>query len=73
MLEIGSGEGRMTWHYASLAALVLAFDPDGDRIESARQATPAELGDRVRFEKASVADVELPPAGFDIALLPWSL
>ena len=48
VLEIGCGEGRMTWRFASLAASVLAIDPDESAIATARRQTPPELADGFR-------------------------
>ena len=43
VLEIGCGDGRMTWRYADVAASVLAFDPDESAITTAREQIPAAL------------------------------
>ena len=40
ILEVGCGEGRMTWRFADVAASVLAFDPDEPSIAVAREQTP---------------------------------
>lgn len=73
VLEIGCGDGRVTWMYASDAALVLAIDPEADAIEDARRATPAELAERVEFRVAKAEELAVPPPKFDIAFLSWSL
>lgn len=73
VLEVGCGDGRVTWMYARDAAHVLAIDPDDDLIEEARRATPAELADRVEFRAAKAEELEVPPPKFDIAFLSWSL
>jgi hypothetical protein len=39
----------------------------------ARNALPAGLADRVRFELGSALDLDQPPASFDVALLSHSL
>jgi ArsR family transcriptional regulator len=73
VLEIGSGDGRLTWRYAGAAAEVLGIDTDEERVAAARAATPPSLRDRVRFEVADVAGLAAPRSRFDVALLAWSL
>jgi ubiquinone/menaquinone biosynthesis C-methylase UbiE len=73
VVEIGCGDGRMTFDYAGEAASVFAFDPEDELIEQARTATPRELRRRIRFEAADAAEIELPEREFDLALFSWSL
>jgi ArsR family transcriptional regulator len=73
VLEIGSGDGRLTWRYADATAHVLGIDTDEDRVAAARAATPRSLRERVRFEVTDVAGLTAPRSRFDIALLAWSL
>lgn len=73
VLEVGSGDGRLTWCYAGVADEVLGIDTDRGSIDAARASTPPELAARVRFEVARAEELALPPAGFDVALLSWSL
>ena len=73
IVEIGCGDGRMTFGCAEEAASVLAFDADEELVQRARAATPRALRDRIRFEVADAAEIDLPPAEFDLALFSWSL
>jgi 2-polyprenyl-3-methyl-5-hydroxy-6-metoxy-1,4-benzoquinol methylase len=73
VLEIGCGNGRLTWRYAGLTEEVLGIDPDANAIEAARAATPHELRDRVRFEVASPVERDVPRRHFDLAFFSWSL
>ncbi len=73
VLEVGCGDGRMTWRYADTTATVLAMDPDGDLIEQAVDSTPGHLRSKVRFVEADVRYFRLPSGGFDIAILAHSL
>ena len=73
VVEIGCGDGRMTFGCAEDARSVLAFDADEELVETARRATPRALRDRIRFEAADAAEIDLPPAEFDLALFSWSL
>lgn len=49
MLEIGCGDGRLTWRYAGRAAHVTAIDPLAESITRAKQNLPPELQGRVEF------------------------
>ena len=73
VLEVGCGDGRMTWGYADEAASVLALDVEGEKIEQAVQATPDRLRARVSFLEADINQVELSPASYDVAILAHSL
>ncbi len=73
VVEIGCGDGRMTWRYASVTASVLGIDPDESEISDAKAATPRELSDRVTFRAADVCTVKLAEDSFDVAVLAWSL
>ena len=75
VLEIGCGDGRMTWHYASKAAHVTAIDPWEGGIARARKNLPGELQDHVEFCNISFLDyaAATEPSTFDIAILAWSL
>jgi 2-polyprenyl-3-methyl-5-hydroxy-6-metoxy-1,4-benzoquinol methylase len=72
VLEIGCGDGRLTWLYAPHAESVLGLDPDEEEIALARAGTQPELADRVRFEVGVAEDLS-KTAVFDVAFLSWSL
>ena len=73
IVEIGCGDGRLTFECAPEAASVFAFDSDEDAIRKARAETPKALRRRIRFEVADAAGLELPKGEFDLALFSWSL
>jgi len=73
ILELGCGDGRLTFRYAAAAASVLAVDPDVERIEAARTALPPELVSIATFAAAGAADVDAPRRSFELALFSWSL
>ena len=60
VLEVGCGDGRLTWRYAEQAASVLASDPDESAIRRARRARPPELRDRVRLSIAGATELKAP-------------
>lgn len=72
-LDVGCGDGRMTWRFAAQARAVLAIDTVAESIEIARTTIPDALRAKVSFELADITRVELPPAAFDVAVLSWSL
>jgi cyclopropane fatty-acyl-phospholipid synthase-like methyltransferase len=73
VLEIGAGNGRLTWRYAHRAASVVGLEPDESQVVRARAAMPVDLRDRVDFRIADAASVDLPDAAFDVALFSWSI
>jgi 2-polyprenyl-3-methyl-5-hydroxy-6-metoxy-1,4-benzoquinol methylase len=77
VFEIGCGDGRLTWRYASQAAYVVAIDPTPEKISQARQNLPAELSDRVSFQALGLEEygAQHPHQAnrFDLVLLSWSL
>lgn len=73
VLEVGCGEGRLTRGIAPLAASVLAFDPSAEDVDTARVTLPDELREKVRFEVASAAEIEIEPQSVDLVFFSWSL
>lgn len=72
VLEIGCGDGRLTWQFAELAARVVAIDPDAEDVALAIQACPPHLRERVQFHVGTIQEFQSPER-FDLALLSWSL
>jgi len=72
VLEVGCGDGRLTWLYAARAESVLGIDPEEEAIATARSTTPPELAQRVRFEVGAAEDLSRT-AVYDVAFLSWSL
>ena len=75
VLEIGCGDGRLTWRYADSAAHVTAIDPFEASIARAKENTREELKSRVNFRHITFDDfaAESRSLTFDIAILSWSL
>ena len=73
VVEIGCGDGRMTWGYAGLARSVLGIDPNEERITQANESTPDMLKPVVTFRAGDLTSVGLPANGLDVAILSWSL
>ena len=73
ILEIGAGEGRLTWHLARTGSSVLAIDSDPASIDVARTAVPEEIAGRVGFKAVDALELDEPEGSFDAAFLSWSL
>jgi ubiquinone/menaquinone biosynthesis C-methylase UbiE len=73
ILEVGCGDGRLTFQYAPRARQVLAIDPDRPSIEDALDEQ-ALLGLRnITFRVGSIEQLPARGAPFDVALFSWSL
>ena len=72
LLEIGCGEGRLTWRVAPLSGRLIGIDPQADALRVATAECPAELRETVKFVLASALDLPFPHETFDIAILSWS-
>lgn len=72
VLEIGCGNGRLTWRYAAQAAHVTGIDPNPDKIERAIQTIPGHLRGKVDFFASSI-DTFFTQEKFDLAIFSWSL
>jgi len=73
ILEVGSGDGRLTRGIAPLASSVLAFDPSAEDVAHARSSFPEELREKVRFEVAGAEEIEVEPQSVDLVFFSWSL
>src|SRR2546426_7243527 len=73
VLEIGCGDGRLTWRYADRAATVVGLDPFEGDIERAWLATPERLRPRVVFRTADAVTADLEPESFDVVVLGRSI
>jgi 2-polyprenyl-3-methyl-5-hydroxy-6-metoxy-1,4-benzoquinol methylase len=75
VLEIGCGDGRLTWRYADRAAHVTAIEPFEDAIVRAQKRLSEAPNERIEF--LHVAFEDFAAAGdadiVDVALLSWSL
>ena len=75
VLEIGCGDGRLTWRYADRAAHVTAIDPFERSIARAKENTPENLKNHVEFRHIGFDEFAAASESstFDIAILSWSL
>ena len=68
VLEIGSGDGRLTRQYVHEAASAIAIDPNREAIVRLARRFPMVDARALSFD-----DFELPPHAVDVALFAWSL
>jgi len=75
VLEIGCGDGRLTWRYADNAAYVIAIDPSAEQITVAKDKLPERLKGTVEFHTATLEDFAdtSQPSIFDLVILSYSL
>ena len=73
ILEVGCGDGRLTWQYAKAARSIVGIDVDFDSLRLARADTASDLRDRAHFLCAESEHIPFAKEKFDLAVLAWSL
>jgi 2-polyprenyl-3-methyl-5-hydroxy-6-metoxy-1,4-benzoquinol methylase len=73
VLEVGCGDGRLTWRFAEQARTVLALDPKAEAIATAQASCAPALRQQVTFQAADITAIALDPAAYDVVVLSWSL
>jgi ubiquinone/menaquinone biosynthesis C-methylase UbiE len=73
ILEIGCGEGRLTWQYASASSLTIGLDSDRNAVRVASIDRHTKLNNKVHFSAAEAEYLPFSKNTFDIAVLAWSL
>lgn len=73
VLEVGCGEGRLTWQYAKRTQMTLGVDLESDALRIANFDKPSDLGNKAFFACADSQYLPFSKATFDIAILAWSL
>jgi 2-polyprenyl-3-methyl-5-hydroxy-6-metoxy-1,4-benzoquinol methylase len=75
VLEIGCGDGRLTWRYIDRTAHVTAIDPFLDSIDRASRTMPDAAAGKLDLRAIAFEDfaAETAPSTFDVAILSWSL
>jgi ubiquinone/menaquinone biosynthesis C-methylase UbiE len=73
VLEIGCGDGRLTWRYAPKASRIAAFDLNPERLQIALRECPPALRSKITLFQGSSLDLPFGHRQFDWAVLAWSL
>ena len=73
LLEVGCGEGRMTWQYAKETHTTIGIDPDTAALRIACADRPYDLANKTYFSCAASEYLPFSKETFDIAVLAWSL
>jgi ubiquinone/menaquinone biosynthesis C-methylase UbiE len=73
ILEIGSGDGRLTRQLARLASEVVAVEPDAERVTAARRLAASGGFTNVSFRVGSAEQLRIRGRPFDVVLFSWSL
>ena len=74
VIEIGCGDGRLTWNYANQSGVVLAIDADRKSVAAARARLPSlQLSTQPGFAQAAAESLPVRREAFDLAIFAWSL
>jgi len=73
VIEIGCGDGRLTFHYGRVSRFVVGLELKAAQLASAVDACPSQLGQRLKFIRASAMALPFGAGDFDIALFAKSL
>ena len=72
VLEVGCGDGRLTWRYADHAARVVGIDLDRDELRVASIERPSDLEGSVSFLQANSIRLPFRDEAFEGAIFAWS-
>ena len=72
VLEIGCGNGKLTWQYAGLPALLVGIDPKATDLHEAMRKQSASPPN-VHFTQAVGEALPFPPRYFDLVIFASSL
>ncbi|HKG54498.1 MAG TPA: class I SAM-dependent methyltransferase [Anaerolineales bacterium] len=72
VLEIGCGEGRLTWQFAKEPRSTVAIDLDADALRVAILDRSSDLENKIYFSRAMSEHLPFSKETFDLAILAWS-
>ncbi len=72
VLDIGCGDGRLTWYYARNAYLVVGIDVEMEELRSARIKRPEGDSAKVYFTASQGEALPFVSELFNLALFSWS-
>ena len=70
VLEIGCGDGRLTWQYAKESKFTAGFDLNADDLRVATIEHPSDVP--ASFVRADSIHIPFVKEQFDLAILAWS-
>ena len=73
VLEVGCGDGRLTFRYADFARRVVGIDPEAVEIEKAKRNVPENLVSKLEFRVGKGEELLFPNEYFDIVFFTHSL
>ena len=73
VLDIGTGNGRLTLDVARYARRVVGLDPSEDAIRVARDKAARLVLRNVEFVVGSAQELDVGRERFDVAIFSWSL
>jgi ubiquinone/menaquinone biosynthesis C-methylase UbiE len=73
VLEIGAGDGRLSWPFAAEAACWIALDPDADEVQLAVKELRTQPVATVRLSLGDARRLSFPDEYFHVAFFTWSL
>ncbi len=72
VVEVGCGDGRLTWRYAGDIGRVTGIDLHADDLRIAVIDRPANFLNRVDFARADATHLPFASRSFDRAIFAWS-
>ncbi len=72
VLEVGCGDGRLTWRYANAARRVTGIDLHADELRVAMIERSADLSQKVSLARADGIHLPFKDGSFDLAIFAWS-
>jgi ubiquinone/menaquinone biosynthesis C-methylase UbiE len=72
VLEVGCGDGRLTWRYADAVCRVTGIDLDRNELRVAYIERPPDLEKIVSLAQADSIHLPFRNHEFDLAILAWS-
>jgi ubiquinone/menaquinone biosynthesis C-methylase UbiE len=73
VLELGCGDGRLTWRYARSVGQIVGVEIERDDLRLATIDRPSDLAAKAVFANADSIYLPFAKETFDLAILSWSL